>query len=238
MLKQVIGLFISAWLLTQCTEVVKPTEAEIGRDYFPLAVGNSWVYDVTETKYANQPQKKAGDSITYQIREKVTDTFIDQAGQTTYKVTRSRRTAPNKEWGQDSLILINPLPSSILVTRNNLKTVNLVFPIISGKSWNGNAFNNRGVTEFTYDGAGNPFSVNGTMYAQTVTVIQAYDKNIINFDDQQEVYAQGVGLIYKRFIDYNYCDGSAGQGTCPFDAEFIVKGIKKIQKLRSFESGK
>lgn len=235
MLKRIIVLFISTLLLTQCTEVVKPAEEEIGRDYFPLAIGNFWIYDVTETTFNNKPKTSAGDSVNYQVRERIAETYTDQSGQLTYKIIRSRRTLPSAEWGQDSLVIIHKLQNSVQISHNNIKTINLIFPVTEGKTWNGNAFNNRGTAEFIYNEVGNPFTIRDTVYDKTVRVIQAYDKNIINFEDQQEVYAYGVGLIYKRVIDYNYCDGSAGQGNCPFDAEFIVRGVKKIQRLRAFE---
>ncbi len=87
---------------------------------------------------------------------------------------------------------------------------------------------------FTYEKVGEAFSLRDTTFANTVKVVQRYEVNAIEQDDRQEVYAQGVGLIYKRVIDYEYCSNPRTQGNCEVGSGFVINGRKREHRLQSF----
>lgn len=229
-------LFLIPLLFFGCSEEKVPLPDDAGRGYFPVAIGNYWVYDVSETKYIRRFSNQPGDSVTYQLRERVDTVFRDQTGELTYKIIRSRRANASMAWGADSIVLVNKSAGNVQVTRNNLRTVNLVFPVADAKKWNGNAFNlnSGGEEEFYYKKPGSPYSLRDTTFSNTVTVVQYHNENIIDLNDRQEVYAAGVGLIYKKRIDYEYCNGATSQN-CELGKGFIVNGFKRIQKIRSYQ---
>jgi hypothetical protein len=231
MFKNLIMLLLACGLW-QCTEVSELGD-DIGREYYPVKVGNYWIYDVSETTFNDQFLKDATDSLTYQVRERVDTIFRDQTGALAFRVIRSKRFQPSQPWGNDSIIIIQKSLSDLRYTRDNLKTVKLIFPPAENKKWNGNAFNSREPEEYGFTQVGQPFTLGDTTYANTVRVTQVLNENLVELDDRHEVYALGVGLVFKRIIDYNYCNGGAGQN-CQVGQNFVVHGRRINQKLRFY----
>ena len=201
MFKRTLFLLISTLFLAQCTEVVKPSEEEIGRGYFPVAIGNYWIYDVTETNLVNFKL----DSVRYQVREIVDTTFTDQSGLLSYQIRKSRRANASMAWEQDSLIILNQFPNYIKRTQNNYSVVNLVFPVSESKTWNANRFNfngnNNNEQEFRYEKVDSPFLLNNISFDKTLKVVQG-EPNLYYLDNRFEIYSYGTGLIYKHFQIY------------------------------------
>jgi hypothetical protein len=232
MSKNLIYLLLLACGLWQCTEVTDLGD-DIGREYYPVKVGNYWIYDVSEATFNNQFLTDPADSVTYQVRELVDTVFRNQAGELIFELIRSRRAAAGQPWGQDSLVTISKSLSDLRYTRDNLKTVKLIFPPAENKKWNGNAFNFREPEEYSFAQVGQPFTLGDTTYRHTVRVVQTWNENLVELDDRHEVYALGVGLIYKRVIDYDYCHGGTGQD-CQVGQNYVVRGRRLLQKLSAF----
>jgi hypothetical protein len=247
--KQLIILLILACGLWQCTEVTGVGDT-IGREYYPVQVGNYWIYDISETTYTRQYLHAPADSITYQVRERVDTVYRDQTGALTYKVIRSRRSHAAAPWGQDSIVTINKSFSDLRYTRDNLKIVKLVFPVSENKKWNGNAYNisndlddrdkadndidDPQFNEYHYAQVGQPFTLGDTTYNPTVRVVQVFeDWGSLVLNDSHEVYALGVGMIYKRIIRLDFCNSNPGE-TCPFGKQFVVSGRRIIQQLTAY----
>jgi hypothetical protein len=230
--KNLVFLLLLACSLCQCTEVSNLGD-DIGRQYFPVQVGNYWIYEVSEATFTNQLLQEPGDSIIYQVRERVDTVFRDQTGELTYLLIRSRRTHPGQAWGGDSVVTINKSLSDLRYTRDNLTTVKLVFPLAGNKKWNGNAFNSRDPEEYYFVQVGQPFILDDSTYNNTVRVVQVWNENLLELQDRQEVYALGIGLLYKKTIDLDYCNGGAGQN-CQVGQHYVVHGRRILQKLIAF----
>ena len=224
MLKNAVILFLIGILFTRCTEEVKPVDIEIGLAYYPVEIGNYWIYDVSETKVNNNEY----DSTHYQVREYVDTVFTNQASEKTYKIIKSRRTSANQPWSSDSLVLINKFSAHIRRNQDNVKLVSFVFPVLEGEIWNANAFNIHGENLYRYQFQGKSFALNGLVYDTTVTVVQGERDDII-LDDRQEVYAYNTGLIYKKFLFYEYLQENGS-----LNKTKIAKGVKRIMKLNTF----
>ncbi|MGV3639100.1 MAG: hypothetical protein ACO1NZ_01200 [Adhaeribacter sp.] len=234
MSKNLIFLFVLACGLWQCTEVTELRD-EIDREYFPVKVGNYWIYDVSEATFSNQyVQEEPVDSITYQVRERIDTVFRDQTGELTYKLIRSRRSDPSQAWGNDSIVLIQKSSLDLRYTRDNLKTVRLLFPVTENKTWNGNAFNSREAREYAYTQVGQPFTLGDSTYRQTVRVVQEYNDNLVDLDDSHEVFALGVGMVYKRIIDFIYCTGGEPGTDCETGKRYILYGRRIYYKLQAY----
>lgn len=240
MFKNLICLLLLACGLWQCTEVTVLGD-DIGREYYPVKVGNYWIYDVSETTFTNQFLTDAADSVTYQVRERVDTVYRDQTGELTFQLIRSRRADASQPWGQDSIVTISKSFSDLRYTYNNLKTVKLIFPPAENKKWNGNAFNSlepdssQGADRFlfSYAQVGQPFTLDDTTYNNTVKVVQYNRQDLVKLIDRHEVYALGVGMIYKRIIDYTYetCKSETCEDVRP---GFIVQGRRRFLKLSTF----
>jgi hypothetical protein len=198
-----------AFVFSACSEDTEPDPLQMGYQYYPLAIGDYRIYQVTSISI----QFDKPDTSRYQIREIVKSSFIDQANTLNYRIERSLRPNNNSKWDADSVFVVAKSPSNVVLTRDNTKRVKLVFPVKNGKSWEGDAFNDHVVDQtkepYRYSSVGEPFTINdkkllvnntALRFDSTVTVIQGIPKeDILSIDDRKEVYAAGVGMIYKQF---------------------------------------
>ncbi|MET4073164.1 hypothetical protein [Hymenobacter sp. UYCo722] len=210
-----IGTLLSAAALAGCTNTTEAVP-DPGRGYYPLAVGNTWTYAVRDSVWsvatlANPTSTPTPTS--FQFRESITGLFTDAAGQQAYRLVRARRATATASWVDDSVFTISSPGSALILNRGNTRTVELVFPPRQGRSWNLNAFNsnyNDTITAETrqYSGVGQSFTTGGgntglpaVMYANTITTANtgmATESSLLRHVNYQQVYAQGVGPVYRR----------------------------------------
>ncbi|MDB5262107.1 MAG: hypothetical protein JWQ14_1388 [Adhaeribacter sp.] len=226
MFKNLFILLFITFLFTQCTEEISPTDTFIGREYFPVKVGNYWIYEVSEIRVSNNKY----DSLKYQLREIIDTVYTNAMNEQTYRVKFSRKRSNDLTWKDDSLLVLNKSNSDVRRTHNNVNVVKLVFPVKSGRHWNANGFNTRENEEYYYSQVNQPFVLNNITYDTTVTVVQAEPNEII-LDDRTEVYAYQVGMIYKNHTVYEYA-----QSSNTTDKTRVVKGYKRVLKLKTFYS--
>lgn len=209
-----IGTLIAA-TLAGCsnTTVAVP---DPGRGYYPLAVGNTWTYAVRDSVWSVASQAtptSTPTATTFQFRETITETFTDAAGQPAYRLVRARRAMATDNWVDDSVFTISAPGSALILNRGNTRTVELIFPPRAGRSWNLNAFNNNYNDTITaetrqYSAVGQPFTTGGgntglpaAAYANTITTANtgmATESSLLRHVNYQQVYAQGVGPVYRR----------------------------------------
>ncbi|PRY15558.1 hypothetical protein CLV24_102180 [Pontibacter ummariensis] len=205
----------------------------MGYDYYPLAVGDYRIYDVTDIKF----QHNVGDTTRYQLKERVDMTFYDQTNTLNYKIRRSVRPDANSRWKDDSVLVVSKTDLMVLLTQDNTTYVKLVFPVKEGKAWEGDAYNNRTVgnvkERYSYSSVGESFFVNGVTYDTTVTVVQGQPTDDMNrLDDRQEVYAKGVGLVYRLLNRVAFSPCTPDQ--CEFGENFKLDGRERHERLVSY----
>jgi hypothetical protein len=242
-----VGLAVAALALalgfTSCkdaSEPVPPTETT----YYPVAVGNFWVYAVADTTWSaanvqgSQVTPSVATGSSFQFRETVTGSFTDAAGKTAYRLTRAKRLMPNDAWRDDSVFVLSPSDQSVILNRNNARTVELIFPAREGRSWNLNAFNNNSKDTISaetrqYGRVGQPFITGGgttglpaTTYATTVTTTNtnsAAENTLLRRISYRQVFAAGVGPVFRRRVHlefFNYTNQSTGIQEFPKNSFF------------------
>jgi len=191
--------------------------------YYPVVVGTYRTYAVADSTWARGVLTTSS----YQFRERVSEQFTDAAGQPAYRVVRSRRPNSAATWVDDSVLVVQPQPRFVLLTRDNVRTVELVYPVRADKGWNANAFGAAAdtissLTRFYGSAVGVPYTTPAAggqpakPYAATVQTYAtlpavppatqgAPDVNLYYQRGLQQVYAQGVGLVQRRrFSHYTY----------------------------------
>ena len=207
---------------------------ETGSDYYPIAVGNFWTYAVADTTWSaatgqgGQLTPSVPTARAYQFRETIKEIFKDAAGQTAYRLVRAKLVPPATTFRDDSVFVLSAMPGFVALNRNNTRTVELIFPVREGRSWNLNAFNNNlndTITTETrrYSLVGQPFSTEANAgnpartYSNTVTTTNtgaAAESSLIKRQSYQQVFAKGVGPVFRRriyFVNYNYTDTNGNQ---------------------------
>ncbi|MBF9220377.1 hypothetical protein [Hymenobacter ruricola] len=207
---------------------------DTGTGYYPVAVGNSWTYAVTDTTWSqaiangplvSQVTPSVATVSSYKFRETITETFTDAAGRKAYRLVRAKMVPPSTAWVNDSVFVLTANDQFVALNRNNVRTVELVFPVRNEASWNLNAFNNSAadtVTNLTrqYSRVGQPYATGGGAsglpvknYETTLTTNNtgtAAESSLLKSIGYQQVFAKGVGPVLRRrfFFAYFYLNGS------------------------------
>lgn len=224
----------------------EPDPMAAGYSYYPLAVGDYRVYNVTNIDY----RFNVGDTTRFQLRERVDTVFTDQTNTETYKIIRSIRPNENSSWTDDSVFVVTKQSSMVLLTKDNTKYVKLVFPVKNGAFWLGDAYNSRleqsyepnpkvrsdyykSKEPYTYTNVGDPFTIGDQNYTNTVTVVQGTPTETwIGMDNRKEVYAQEVGMVYRLFTRIIYCNKQESKD-CEYAIGFKLQGNERHEILVS-----
>ena len=206
------AVFTLAMGAVGCSEKTEPGP-DRGLDFYPVAVGRYWVYAVADSSWSQANQNQPTSTVTvanFQFRETVTEVFSDAAGQPAYRLVRARRPTPTGVWTNDSVYTLSPSVHSVILNRDNRRTLELIFPVQDGKLWNFNAFNNNTndtVTAETrrYRNVGQPFttrtgSVSQT-YSSTLTTTNegtAKAEDLYYVRTYRQVFAKGIGPVLRQ----------------------------------------
>ena len=201
----VLAAMVGAMLLDSCrNEVVTPNPAV---DYYPLTVGTYRAYAVSDTTWS----KGVATATNYQFREAITEQFNDAAGQPAYRILRARRATSTAAWSDDSVLVVQPLAQSVTLTRDNVRTIELIYPLQASKTWRKYSFTTtRGDSVRAFDAkVGQPFTTPGTSpktYDATATVrdVEPVSSNdgLYRQAGYMQVFAQGAGAVVRRRYYY------------------------------------
>lgn len=206
-------------------------------DYFPLETGKAYLYRLDSTVPAS-----FGSSLilkSYQAKDTIESTFTDNQGRLSYRIFRFiRDTAGLQPWSVAATFVATPTDQWIEYVDNNLRFIKLHAPVTEGYSWLAHSFidtKSLNTTvgyldewEYEYRDVGAAYTVFNTAYDSTVTVFQQDEStpegpfdpaNYYQLNKASEVYAKGIGLVYKEFLHWTwqttpppskYEDGSYG----------------------------
>jgi hypothetical protein len=198
----------------------------IGLDYFPLQTGFYHIYDVESTQYT-----KGNDPIyeTFEMLVEVVDSFASTTNEITYVIHRSTRPNSDAAWSVFDTWSARKNDRELVINEGNVPYLKLVFPVRMGSKWNPNKYNTRGADEIEITSLQYPFQLAGTTFDETLTVSHNDPDEIVFYDVREDIYAKGVGLIYKEVTQLNYCtlDHCKGQ-------QKIDEGIEYKQVLKEY----
>ncbi|MGL1885202.1 MAG: hypothetical protein OCD76_01710 [Reichenbachiella sp.] len=206
-------VILSIFLLS-CESEVENDIARLGVNYFPLSVGQFRQYDVIETRYyLIGPEKEQ-----YQIREDVVDSTLISNTHITYKIDRYKRADESDTWSLDSVWTANVNTQRAVLTENNIDFIKLVFPILTGNSWDANTYNSDVGEFYRYEDVLMDTLIADIDYFDAIKVIQSdLGDDGLGRDDRYEIYAPNTGLIYKNSIIWEYCQGE----DCSVDKQIV-----------------
>jgi hypothetical protein len=201
----VLALLTGTSLLSGCRhETIIPIPVV---DYYPVVVGTYRTYEVSDTSWA----KGTATASRYQVREAVTEQFRDATGQLAYRVVRAHRASSAAAWADDSVLVVQPLAQTVLLTRNNVRSVELIYPLVASKKWHKYAFTTLRDDSIRAFGpeVGHAFTTPGlvpTTYAVTATVRDRWPESsndgLYKRRGTVQVFAEGVGPIARRRYYY------------------------------------
>jgi hypothetical protein len=212
-------------ILAGCDTGSEQPAANRGLDYFPLRVGQYQIYTVNEIRYS---QVSEPETLAYELKTEVVDSFKNTTGTITYVIHRSTRDDASSTWQFLDTWSARADQNEAVHVEGNISFVKLSFPLKQGSEWDGNRLNNMERDDYEILSYDVPFAAEGTTYENTVTVEQEFNDDPIVFTDiRKEVYARGIGLVYKETTQLRFCQ----QQTCPANALIEVGVIYKQQIL-------
>jgi hypothetical protein len=219
-LKHFLNYIILTLLAVSCSShEFKP--ADIGLEYFPLRAGYYQTYTIDEVLYSEVAEPE---TLAYQLKVQITDSFPNNDGTFTYVLHRSKRPDANSAWENLDTWSVRGDDRELIVNEGNIPFVKLTFPLKRGNAWNGNKFNSHDEDEYEVVALDQSFTAGGTIFDKTLTVLQENNEDLIVFlDERKEVYARGVGLIYKEAKQLHYCTADNCRGQQKIESGSVFK---------------
>lgn len=232
-----VFLIILLLCVYSCKKETEILQTNSPADYFPLEAGKTYLYRLDSTVPVSFGSALIVKS--YQAKDTIESTFTDNQGRLSYRIFRfTRDTLGLQPWSFAATFVATPTDESIEYVDNNLRFIKLHAPVTEGYSWPAHSFidtKSLNTTvgyldewEYEYQNVETSFTVFNTTYDSTVTVFQhdettpegTFDPaNYYQLNKASEVYAKGIGLIYKEFLHWTwqttpppskYEDGSYG----------------------------
>jgi len=232
-----LGLMGCAILgISSCKDKADEYTVDYGYEYYPTDSGHYVIYDVDSIIYRNaDPQ--AIDSVSFQLKELYAGTFFDTVqNQLKYRIEYQRRKTANDPWQNERVWYAVKEQTNMQRVENDIKFIKLIFPPRQNATWDGNIYAAKtGQFEYlndwtyTYQNVDQPATINGQTFDKTLMVSHIGDSNLIELLKSREMYAKGVGLVYKEFVQMEKQDVSSS-----FDnPQKNTQGVRVIWQVSS-----
>ena len=172
--------------------------------YFPLQVGDYWVYQVMSEKYVSTNSSIKN---VYQFQERISSSYF-QNGQLYFLVEESVRQTEQAAWKLTGFHTVYKSLSEVVSQENNVLKVKLAFPIALTASWNTNVYNTNPDTLLRYRNPGQSFTVGKLGFTNTISVVGANDSTLVNQSRYLRIYAPNIGLVYRENVALAFCQSS------------------------------
>lgn len=214
MLKRIFLLVtVSSLMFASCNKENNAPAIDLQSQFYPLKVGAVTIYDVDSTAYSNFTNSSV--NYKFEIKDSVTNTFMDLTGITNYRIERYKRPINTSNWLFQVVFSRNKSLRAAEEFMNNQRFVRLIFPPIKGSSWNGNSKNVLGEQLYLINNDITSLQLNTFTFDSTVVVKEIDEFNLIREDLVNSTYAKNVGLVQKLVIavDKNISTGKITNGT-------------------------
>ena len=170
--------------------------ADSSSSYFPMEVGHTWVYKMDSIHYYGGGLPV--DTFHYQTQHSIVEKFIDNSGNTAYRVEISYRKDSVSPWKFSRNYQLKRENNNIIRIDFDITEVVAKLPVTNEKVWDGNELNALGNSDFFYLNAHETAAYGGMAYDSTVSIHQEERMNLIENFTGLEVYASHTGLIYRE----------------------------------------
>ncbi|MFN0031434.1 MAG: hypothetical protein ACKVOR_04675 [Flavobacteriales bacterium] len=202
-----LPLSLIALFIIVCIGACKPktqdlSGIQLGYDYYPNRIDSYIVYEVDSTWYG-----LVEENFTYQIKEIISEQFVDDTGQPAVRVERFLRHFPNQPWVLIDVWVQKRTPTTAERVEENVRYIKLEFPVENGGSWLGNTYNTHEPWTYTYEQVDEPVDIGELEFARALKVNQRYYVNLVEQQIAYEIYAYDIGMVYKQNTNVTYQSG-------------------------------
>ena len=165
--------------------------------YFPVELNQEKEFLITNINHSSFGK----DTVTYYLKEVISEKFLNLEGDSAYRIERFWKTDSMDNYEIKDIWVANKSLNFAQLVEENIRFTKLIFPFDVNVVWDGNAFNNQQSQEYRIESINIPFTVNGLSFDSSITVIQNYKSNLLEYENSKEIYVIGVGLVYKEDIE-------------------------------------
>lgn len=233
-LAAVLSLWAVFHLVACGDRVIEPPDNDLAESqyaYFPLRIGKYAEYRVDSVVFDFAPGGgTVRDSSTTLVREVVADTLRDLTGQLVYTVERYQRSSANQPWSLHSIGTAVRTPTQAIRTEQNLRYLNMIFPMTRRSEWDGTVWIDRereieiagermrpfSNWHYEVDSLDRPAAVGAFAFDSTLLITEADDNNVIERRFSRVRYAKQVGMVWREqwILDSQYCNQNPPPTDC------------------------
>ena len=194
---------IALLALSAChKENIVPSDVEFSADkqYFPLETGKSLIYKVTEITI-DKPSDYY-DTIVYYLRERTDIPFIDNEGDTAYRIERFK-SQTTSNWTISDAWEAKLTTYTAEKVEENQRFIKIKFPLAIGKYWNGNLKNELDDKDCTITSLSSKYKNENIQLDSCLSITRDSSVTQISKQYDVETYARNIGLVYKEITDIN-----------------------------------
>jgi hypothetical protein len=214
-----VGLLLLFSLIIGCREVIEPDQVESGLDFVPLALGNSWTYQVDETIYFGENDFEDSE---FFYRDRIRGSYLNAEKDIVYIVERLKST-DRKTWINQLDYALQIRNKVLLRTINNQTVVVLSLPPELGKKWDGNAYKAGERDEFEIDSVAVQMNLGSSKILALRVTGEKLDDKVTQRDNRYEIFLRSVGLVEKYDEVLTYCSRNNCLGQQLIDGGYRVK---------------
>ena len=185
-----------------CDSSDENPSVDTGKDYFPLRKGNFQIYDVTNIEYT----LGVPETLRYELKTMVTDSFPNSDGNYTYVIQRSKRNEGATEFSYLDTWSARMDTREAVMNEENTSFFKIKLPVAKDDEWDGNLYNTKGEDTYLMEEVKTSFTANGTSYDDCIFINQNDNQDfVVTLDQRKEIYARNIGLVCKEVRLLNYC---------------------------------
>jgi len=203
LMKILLSILLCFIFSSGCKKDGDAVVVDLGYEYFPNRIGTYIIYEVDSTGYGINGEV----NLQYEVKELLAEEFVDGENQLAVKVERYQRLDDGDAWVLSDVWTQKRTNSSAQRIEEDVRFIRLGFPVELDKTWNGNAYNTMQPWNYKITSVDVPLFYNGLTFEKTATVFQRNNVNLIEEEIASEIYAKGVGMIYKRLKDVSFQQG-------------------------------
>lgn len=178
-MKRIAILAFFCELLTLSCDKGKDYTIDPGYSFFPIDSGYTWVYHV-DSFYFNDLKKNI-DTFLFFEKVQVSGYALNQQQEKVWRLKRWKSKTDSSDWSEMENHFLRKSQSGLILNKNGKEYLKLAFPLLAGKTWNGNIYNNLGKEEYLVE------ALNGS------SLIKIWEANELNFIADENVF-----VIYSK----------------------------------------